>query len=105
MGMGNKPVGTTAVDLAAMRTAAERIDAAAATLFEVVRVRLGDLRFDSAGAGRAHAAAGAALRAETERLAMDLICWAQAAGDVAAALRAGAAGMQTAESDAAAVLR
>ena len=98
-------MGTTSVDLAAVRAAAQRIDDSAATVLEAPGTRAGSWQVDATTTGRAHGDAGAALRAETERLSTDLIGWAYAAGELAAALRSGVDGHSAAESEAAAVLR
>lgn len=98
-------MGTTSVDLAAVRAAAQRIDDSAATVLEAPATRVGSWRIDATTTGRVHGDAGAALRAETERLSADLIGWAYAAGELAAALRSGADGHLAAEYEAAAVLR
>jgi hypothetical protein len=93
------------IDPAGIRSAADRIDAAADTVLGAVRSGLGGLQFGAANAGRAHVAAGAALRAELDGLTADLIRWGFAAAELAAALRAGADGHEAAEQVAAAVLR
>jgi hypothetical protein len=98
-------MGTTSLDLAAVRAAAQRIDAAAETVRGVVESRLGTVHLDAATAGRAHAAAGATLRTEIHRLAEDLAAWAYAAGELAAALRSRADGHAATENDAVAALR
>ncbi len=97
-------MGTTAVDLAALEAAAVRLDAAAESV-TAAAARLGALQFDAAAAGRAHGRAGAALRTEVERLAMDLTRWGHAAREDAVVLRAGAGGHTAAETAAAAALR
>ena len=98
-------MGTTAVDLAAVRAVAQRIESAAETLLEAPGAQPGSWHIDGANTGCAHSAAGAALRRETERLTTDLVGWGYAAGELAAALRSGADGRTVAESEAAAVLR
>ena len=95
----------SSIDPAGIRSAADRIDAAADTVLGAVRSGLGGLQFGAANAGRAHVAAGAALRAELDGLTADLIRWGFAAAELAAALRAGADGHEAAEQVAAAVLR
>lgn len=85
--------------------AAARVDTAAESVMAAVAERLGDLQFGAPTAGRAHGAAGAALHAEVERLAVDLIRWGHAGRGVAAALRSGAEGHTAAEAAAVAALR
>lgn len=98
-------MGTISLDLGAVRSAAQRIDAVVEEVRDVVDSRLGSWQFGGTTAGLAHAAAGAALRAELERLAIDLIRWAQAADEIAAVLRAGADGYAAGEADAVGALR
>jgi len=97
--------GTSFVDPAAVRAAAQRIDTAAETVLGAVRSRLGRLEFGAANAGRGHSAAGAALRAELDGLTADLIRWGRAAAELAAAIRAGVDGHEATERTATAVLR
>ncbi|KAA8966116.1 ESX-1 secretion-associated protein [Mycobacterium sp.] len=79
-----------AVDIAAVRTVANRFDAAAQALSEVARIRLGGLAFGGTAAGRAHLARGAALRAGLGRLAGEMTEWGRAAAAIATPQRGGA---------------
>lgn len=83
-------MGTTSVDPAALRAAAQRMDNAADIVLAALRTRLGGLQFDGTVAGRAHAVAGASVRTGVDRLVADLAQWASVAREIAAALRAGA---------------
>ncbi len=83
-------MGTTRVDTAALRAAAQRFDTAADLLDDARRAQLSRFRFDGALAGRAHVAGGDAVRAELDRLAAELERWSRAAAEVAAALRVAA---------------
>lgn len=100
MGIGE----TTSLDPAALRAAAQRLDTVSDFVVGSAAL-LGDLRFDGSVAGRAHAAAGDAVRTVLDRLAGDLGRWAQAAGDLAVVLRSGADRHVAAESHAATVMR
>lgn len=88
-----------------MRAAAQRMDAAADVVDTVIGIRLGDLQFDGSAAGRAHTAAGDAVRAGTDRVVTAMTQWAAVARETAAALRAGAEMYADAESRATATLR
>ena len=101
--MGTLP--TTSVDPAGLRAAAQRLDTAADILLGAVLGEVSALQFDGTVAGRGHAAAGVALRAKLERLSGDVCRWAQAAQELATALRAGAARHSTADEHAAVTLR
>lgn len=83
-------MGSTRVDTAAVRAAAQRFDTAAAILDEVLGTHLSRLRFDGAVAGRAHAAGGEAMRAALNRQGSQLAQWSRSAAEIAAALRAAA---------------
>lgn len=93
------------IDPAAVRLAAQRTDTAAQILLGAVTSALTDLQFGPADAGHAHSAGGAAVRAELDGLAADLIRWGRAAAEVAAALRSAAGGHEATEWAAAAGLR
>lgn len=97
--------GTTSVDPAALRAAAQRIDTAADLVLGAVHDQLDNLQFDGSAAGRVHVAAGAAVRAALDRLCGDMRAWAHAAAELAAALRVGADRHAAAEAEAAAVMR
>jgi uncharacterized protein YukE len=90
------------VDTTAVRAAATRFDATAATIDAAVRTRLGRLAFDGAAAGRFHVAGGDALRRALDRWASELTQWSRASAEIAAALRLGADSYADAESRAAA---
>jgi hypothetical protein len=78
------------VDVAALRTVANRFDDAAQLIDGAVRSHFGSLAFDGATAGRAYVGHGDALRLALNRLAGDLAQWARATSEIAAALRASA---------------
>jgi hypothetical protein len=98
-------MGTTSVDPAALRAAAQRMDAAADIVNGALRARLGGLQFDASVAGRAHAEAGGSVRTAVDRLAAGMAQWAMVARETAAALSAGADRYADAESHAVAALR
>lgn len=98
-------MGTTSVDPAALRAAAQRMDAAADIVESILAANLSGLRFDSAVAGRDHAAVGGAVRGVLDRLIADMTRWAVAARETGAALRTGADRFSDAESRAVANLR
>jgi uncharacterized protein YukE len=77
-------MGTTRVDTAAVRAAAQRFDIAADVLGGA---SLNRLQFDGNVAGRVHTAHGDALRAALDRLAAQVTQWSRAAEEVAATLR------------------
>lgn len=80
-------MGTTSVDPAALRAAAQRIEAAAEIVVDAMTV---NLQFDGSTAGRAHSAAGEAVRVAAETLVADARGWAVTADEVVVALRAAA---------------
>ncbi|WP_310783889.1 type VII secretion target [Mycobacterium sp. Z3061] len=90
------------LDSADVRGIAGRIDDAAELIGEAASNHLSRLAFDSTRAGRAYAACGQRLRAELDRLAVELSQWSRAAVEIAAALRAAADRYAEAESYAAA---
>jgi hypothetical protein len=69
---------------------ADQLGAAAELLDRAVGDHLARLAFGGASAGRAHSARGDALRAQLERLTVEVTQWSRAATDTAAALRTGA---------------
>lgn len=77
------------IDVDAIRAVANRYDDAA-ELINGANSQLGRLAFGGATAGRAHVAAGEALRATLTRLTDELSQWARASAEIATALRAGA---------------
>jgi hypothetical protein len=81
------------------------MDAAADVVDAVIGNRLGDLQFDGAAAGRAHTAAGVAVRARMDRVVAGMAQWAAVARETGAALRAGAEMYADAELRAEATLR
>lgn len=85
------------VETAALRAAADRFDAGAELIDGAARSQLGRLTFDGACAGRAHVAAGDALRHALDRWAGELSRWSRASTGIAAALRTGAASYADAE--------
>lgn len=88
----------------ALRAAAHRL-AVAADVLTAAAGALRHLRFDGSVAGRAYTDAGWRLRAGMDVLGSDVTGWAHAAGELAAALRAGADLRSAADTHAAAVLR
>ncbi|MGH3969123.1 MAG: type VII secretion target [Mycobacterium sp.] len=80
----------TWVDVAALRAVANRFDASAEAIGDAARTQLARLAFGGATAGQAHLARGDALRAALGRLTGELSQWAQAATEIATALRVGA---------------
>lgn len=95
----------TSVDPAALRLAAQRLDAAAEVLYAVIGTHLRAWEFDGSTAGRAHAASGWALRTALDGLRDDTTRWANATSELAAALRVGADVHARREAHAGAVLR
>lgn len=77
-------------DNSAMHSVADQLGAAAELLDRAAGDHLARLAFGGAGAGRAHAARGDALRAELQRLTAEVTRWSRASAEAAAALRAGA---------------
>lgn len=100
-----RDMGTTSVDPAALRAAAQRMDAVADIVDSILAANLCGLRFDAAVAGRDNAAVGGAVRGVLDRLVADMTRWAVAARETSAALRAGADRFSDAESRAVANLR
>ena len=98
-------MGTTSVDPAALRAAAQRMDAAADIVTAALRTRLGGLQFDASVAGLGYAEAGGAVRAGVDRLVADMTQWADVARETAAALSAGADRYAEAESHAVTALK
>jgi alpha-beta hydrolase superfamily lysophospholipase len=78
------------VDVVAVHGVADRLRAAAELIDDAVGAHLARLTFGGAGAGRAYAARGDALRAGLQRLAAELSQWSRASAAVAVALRASA---------------
>lgn len=89
---GTRPVTVvrTEIDVAATHRIGGQFRAAADILDRALSDHLGRLAFGGAGAGRAHAARGDALRAELERLTADVGQWSRASVEIAAALRSSA---------------
>ncbi|MCV7257793.1 type VII secretion target [Mycobacterium shimoidei] len=77
------------IDVTAVRTVANRFDDTAEIVSAANR-QLARLAFDGATAGRAHVAAGDALRTALSRLTDELTQWARACAEIAVALRSGA---------------
>lgn len=94
-------MGTTSVEPAALLTAAQRIETASEMVLDAVQLRL---QFDGSSAGRAHTAAGGAIRAAAESMVADARRWALAADEVVVALRTAADLRAAEEAHAAAVL-
>ena len=72
----------------AVHGVSDRFSAAAELIDGAVGEHLARLAFGGAGAGRAYAARGEALRAALQRLAADVSQWSRASAAVAIALRA-----------------
>lgn len=89
---GTRPVATagTQIDVPAAQRVANQFSMAAEFLDRAVGDHLCRLAFGGAGAGRAHAARGEALRAELERLVAQVSQWSRASAEIAAALRSSA---------------
>lgn len=83
-------MGSTRVDTAAVRAAAQRFDTAADTLDGALGMQLSRLRFDGSVAGQAHTAVGEALRNALTRHSRELAQWSRSAAEIAAALRVAA---------------
>ena len=95
-------MGTTSVEPAALRCAAQSIDIAADSVLGALNT---PLRFDSAVSGRAHSAAGSAVRSAVERVVDDARQWVFAVREAADALRLGADRHAATDIDAATVLQ
>ncbi|POY03268.1 hypothetical protein C3469_00705 [Mycobacterium kansasii] len=80
----------SAIDVAAVLAAADRISTAAELVDEAAVNLLSRLTFCGARAGRAHLQQGDALRTAMDRLGAELSQWSRAAAEIAVALRAGA---------------
>lgn len=80
----------TWIDVAAVRSVANRFDGAAEIIDGAVRNHLAHLAFSGARAGRAHVARGDALRSALNRVSAQLSQWSRATVEIAAALRAAA---------------
>jgi hypothetical protein len=89
--MGNQGVH---VDVAALRTVADRFDRIAELAEQAARTRL---VFDGSCAGRAHVAGGDGVRLRLGELIAGLALWSRSAVEIAAALRSGAARYADAE--------
>jgi uncharacterized protein YukE len=78
----------TGIDVAAVRSVANRFDGAAELIDDAVRNHLVHLAFSGACAGRAHVARGDAVCSALNRLSAQLTQWSHATVEIAAALRA-----------------
>jgi uncharacterized protein YukE len=78
----------TWIDVAAVRSVADRFDGAAEVIDGAVRNHLAHLTFSGICAGRAHIARGDALCSALNRLSAQLTQWSRATVEIAAALRA-----------------
>jgi Excreted virulence factor EspC, type VII ESX diderm len=78
------------VDVAAVRTVANRFGDAAQLIDGAVRTHFARLAFDGATAGRAYTGHGDALRLALNRLADELAQWSRATVEIATELRASA---------------
>ncbi|MGE0215012.1 type VII secretion target [Mycolicibacterium sp.] len=94
-------MGTTGVDVGAVRAVAREYETAAQIVDAAVRIHLGALAFGSATAGRDYAGHGEAVHGALTGLAGSLRQWSRAAGEIAAALRASADRYQDADARAA----
>ena len=95
---------TTSVEPAALRAAAQRLDAAADAV-AAAGAQMHRLQFDGSTAGRAHTGSGWALRAALDGLTAEIGEWEHAVRELAGALRAGAGLHAAGEAHAAAALR
>lgn len=86
----SRSYGHAGIDVAAVRAVADQFEAAAELLDRAAGDHLARLTFGGHSAGRAYAARGDALRVVLQHLAAELAQWSRAAGEIAAALRAGA---------------
>ena len=75
------------VDTAALRSIANQYEVAGELIDTAVRTQLSRLAFDGATAGRAHVAAGDALRCRLDDVVDRMRQWSRAATEIAAALR------------------
>ena len=81
------------------------MDIAADIVLDTVRTHLSGLQFGGAVAGRAHTAAGGAVRNSVDRVVADMVRWATVARETGDALRAGADRYADAELRSVAALR
>ncbi|MBU3685056.1 MAG: hypothetical protein FGM25_01450 [Mycobacterium sp.] len=95
----------THVDVAGLRSAAQRMEVAADILSGALLPPACSLGFDATVAGRSHADAGAMLRGAVDRLVAGVAAAAASSRDVAHTLRACAEGYGNAETYAAETLR
>ncbi|OBB81123.1 hypothetical protein A5760_17455 [Mycobacterium colombiense] len=89
---GTRPVAIarTQIDVPSAQRVANQFAMAAEFVDRAVSDHLSRLAFGGAVAGRAHAAPGDALRAELERLVVQVSQWSRASAEIAAALRSSA---------------
>lgn len=88
---GTRPAAArTRIDVPSAYRVANQFAMAADFLDRAVSDHLARLAFGAPGAGRAHAVRGDALRAELERLAVQVSRWSRASTAIADALRASA---------------
>lgn len=78
------------VDIAALLSIADRYQGVGDLVGDAVRMHLGDLKFDGAGAGRAYIAHGDAVRSAVGEVVSLLWRWSRACSEIAAALRVSA---------------
>lgn len=79
-------MGSTGVDVAALRAAAREYERAAEMVDRSVRDQLCQLAFGASTAGRAYVAHGEALQAALRSLTSSVSEWSRAAGEIATAL-------------------
>ena len=81
-------MGSTGVDVGALRAVAEDYERVAQIIDRVVRDHLSHMAFGGSTAGRAHVAAGEALQAALRDLTNSVAQWSRAAGEIATAIGA-----------------
>ncbi|MEH3141746.1 MAG: type VII secretion target [Mycobacterium kyogaense] len=79
-------MGSTGVDVGALRAVAREYERAADIVGRTVRDNLSHIAFGGSTAGRAYVAQGEALRAALRDLTNSVSAWSRAAGEIAAAL-------------------
>ena len=83
-------MGSTGVDVGALRAVAGEYERAADIVGRAVRDQLQQLRFGGSTAGRAYVAHGEALQAALRELTASVSEWSRAAGEIASALEVSA---------------
>lgn len=81
-------MGSTGVDVGALRAVAEEYERVCEILGRAVRDQLSHIAFGGSVAGRAHVASGEALQNALHDLTRSVSEWARAAGEIATAMDA-----------------